>query len=312
MHHGQIQQIRSYFYPEGIVFFIYGHQKGRLAKFQQEETEKSKRHSELKVLKNDLSDLQNYYLRLHNLSLRYKGTLASFESPGETFDYIRRELATTNSGIILNMDFKKEEPFKSGIKRNYELRGIGKFINIYNLLWFLENGPVFYSIEKLTINKIDESEMEKIRASENEAAFNFTMFGYDRKEGPKITEINRDFGTPKKVADLFNYNTIFNNKKSKRHFASQVSKKSTGQITQEPKQLVNSRGLPEINTNCEVLAITPFSVMVKDANGKIVKLRKGDEIFGGNLAQLNTQEGQAIFQFNGGFGNKSVVLTLKN
>jgi hypothetical protein len=295
------------------IFFIYGHQKKLRTQLLEEEKVKSVRLNELRALKNNLSDLQNYYDRLHYISLKYQGTLASFESPGETFDYIRRELATTKSSIKMDMDFITENSFKSMMKRQYEFRGIGKSVDIYRLLWFLENGPVFYKIISLSINKIDESTNETIRPSIDEASFNLTMVGFDRTEGPKITELNRDFGEPIAITNLFNQKTfIKKSEPEKKNYASRpIQKSGEMHLPQKSKKSTNLTGLPEINANCKVLAITPFSVLVRDVNGKHIKLRKGDKIFGGNLAELNTQTGQAVFQFDNTFGNKSVVLTTK-
>ena len=297
------------------IIYIYGFQRNSRNKLQNEKQIKSKQLSELNVLKNDLSQLQNYYSRLHNLSLKYKGTLASFVLPGETFDYIRRELQSTRSTVKLNMDYIKEESFQSVIKRTYEMRGTGKFVDIYNFLWFLENGPVFYSIESITINKIEKSNVaDKNFSNTDEAGFNFSMIGYDRTEGPKITEINRDFGQPKQVANIFNHKNIIKYNKPKpvkKQFAARTEPKARVKTIEKPKKLVNSQGLPEISSDCKVLAITPFSIMLKDERGKIIKLRKGDKIFGGNLAALNTQTGQATFKYDKNFGNKFFVLTFK-
>ncbi len=296
------------------IFYIYGYQRKIRTELQNEKIKKSKRLDELKVLQNDLSELQNYYQRLHDISLKYKGTLASFESPGETFDYIRRELKTMQSSIKLDMDFIKEQPFKSMMKRQYELRGTGKFVDIYNLLWFLENGPVFYKIESISANEIEKSNRENIRLSD-EGSFNLTIVGFDRTEGPKITELNRDFGQPVNIANLYNHKTIFKNKKpkneQKQYAMRTIPKTSETHLSQKPKNKENTLGLPEINTSCQVLAITPFSILLKDAKGKLVKLRKGDKVFEGNLAELNTQSGQAVFKLNNNSGNKSIVLTFK-
>jgi len=297
------------------IFFIYGHQKKISTKLKNEESQKSKRLDELRLLNKDLSELQNYYQRLHYISLKYKGTLASFESPGETFDYIRRELSSTHSNVRLSMDFQKEENFKSMMKRQYELRGTGKFIEIYNLLWFLENGPVFYKIEKLSVNKIDETDNANMKTPNEEASFNFMLVGFDRTQGPKITEINRDFGQPVNIANLFNNLTIKKNKKPKnepKQYAVRTQPKSgVMHLPRKPKNLENPQGLPEVNSNCQVMAITPFSVLFKDAKGKLVKLRKGDKVFGGNLTKLDTQSGKAFFNLSNNSGNKSVVLTLQ-
>ena len=297
------------------MLYIYGYQRKISKNYKIEEIEKSKRLNEFRVLKVNYSELQNYYKRLQTINLRYKGTLTSFESPGETFDYIRRELTSTSSTVKLNMDFIKEDTLQSMIKRQYELQGTGNFVDIYYLLWFLENGPVFYKIESLKVNKIEKTNIEETNISLDEASFNLTMVGFDRKQGPKITEINREFGQPKNMANLFNHKSLFKKKKPKleqKTFAlNNPPKSGVMHLPRNSNKSSNGQGLPEINSSCKVLAITPFSILLKDINGKLVKLRKGDQVFGGNLSELNTQTGQAVFSFYGDLGNKSVILTLK-
>ncbi len=294
------------------TFYIYGYQRKIKTQLIKQEEKKSKRLTELRSLNNDLTHLINYYQRLHYISLKYKGTLASFESPGETFDYIRRELFSTNSSIKLNMDYIDEHGFKSMMKRKYELSGNGKFTDIYRLLWFLENGPVFYQIESLSLTKIDTENNDSFRTGIDEASFNLSMNGFDRTQGPKISEINRDFGTPTEVADIFHKKAVLEKPRTEENKLATITptnKTSKMHLPQQNIAPASASTLPEINSSCQVLAITPFSVVMKDAKGRLIKLRKGDKIFGGNLADLNTQAGQAIFQFDSTFGNKSVILT---
>ncbi len=295
------------------IFFVYGHQKGSLSDLKKEVQMKSARLTELKSLQNDLSELQDYYQRLKEIHLRYKGTLASFVSPGETFDYIRRELEMTNSSIKLDMDFVSEQSFKNMMKRTYDLKGYGKFVDLYEFLWFLENGPVFYAISSLTISEIDASAASNdLLLNVDESAFNISIVGFDRSEGPKITEINRDFGQPMQIAELFKAPKLQKSKAlepEKTHYASRGSVSASPAV--EKAQPKNDKGLPEISSKCQILAITPFSVMIKDEKGKIIKLRKGDDIFGGSLASLDASTGQAVFNYSSSFGNKTVILTLK-
>ena len=299
------------------LFYIYGYQKKIKTRLEEEEKVKSERLSELQILENNLFELQNYYNHLHELSIRYSGTLASFVSPGETFDYIRRETEKTKSSITLNMEFKTEEPFNEMMKRTYELRGSGEFKDIYNLLWFLENGPVFYCVNSLMVEKVDANiVLNDNSLKEDESLFTITVFGFDRKEGPKITELNRDFGNPKPIANLFNNNVYHKSPKikplkpkSKNYYAARnVSRKQPEIKVAKPK---NTRGLPEISSQCQVMAITPFSVLIKNEKGNLIKLRKGDEIFGGNLSSLDARSGQAVFKYNGDFDFKTIVLNLK-
>jgi len=288
----------------GLVY-IYGHQKKILDKLKTEEKQKSERLADLRSLQNDLSELLTYYNQLKENSLRFKGTLASFVSPGETFDYIRRELIRTNSSIKLDMDFENESPFKNMIKRNYTLKGTGKFTDIYNFLWFLENGPVFYNLHSLTIEKMDPSTAADVQYDPTEeASFNFTL--------------NNEYSEPEHIANLLEEIYPIRRAIPERptgHFATNNAptprQRNYTARPQETSKPANTSGLPEINRACEVLAITPFSVLVKDKNGKILKLRKGDKIYGGTLKSLDAKSGKAIFQYNNQSGARTFVLTMQ-
>ncbi|NOZ61465.1 MAG: hypothetical protein GXO74_07265 [Calditrichaeota bacterium] len=301
------------------VIYIYGHQKKLLNKLKAEEKQKSERLADLRSLQNDLTALVNYYKQLKENSLRFKGTLASFVLPGETFDYIRRELIRTNSTIKLDMDFENEEPFKNMIRRNYILKGTGKFTDIYNFFWFLENGPVFYNLGSLTVEKTDQTAVaDALPTPEKEASFNLKLVGYDRKEGPNITEINNEYGEPERIADIFEEiapRSRFAANKPAPRFADNNSApprmKSRTLQPQETAKARNTRDLAKMSNSCEVLAITPFSVLIKDANGKIIKLRKGDKIYGGTLTTLDAKTGKAIFQYDNQPGARTFVLTMQ-
>lgn len=302
----------------GMVY-IYGHQEKILKKLKAEEKQKSERLADLRALMNDLTELQNYYEKLKENSLRFKGTLASFVSPGETFDYIRRELLRTNSTIKLDMDFESESPFKNMIKRNYILKGTGKFVDIYRFLWFLENGPVFYNLSSLTIDNVDPQELaDNILLDPNdEATFNFTLIGYDRKEGPKITEINNEYGEPKLIANIFE--EIAPLKRPVKRASSQNFAKGEAQppkptnffrrVSAPPTRQASAKS--NITSNYEILAITPFSVLLKDATGKTIKVRKGEKFNGGTLASLDAKAGTAVIQYDSQSGARKVVLTMK-
>ena len=297
----------------GLVY-IYGHQKKILDKLSAEEKKKSERLEDLRSLQSDLSELLSYYNQLKENSLRFKGTLASFVSPGETFDYIRRELLRTNSSIKLDMDFESESPFKNMIKRNYNLKGTGKFTDIYSFIWFLENGPVFYNLTSLTVEKLDPTASAEIEFTQaDEATFNFSLIGYDRKEGPKIAEINNEYGEPEHIVNLLEEINPFRKATVKarpsqyaNNSPTPVKRPYTARALETNRQSAAPK-LPEINSACEVLAITPFSVLIKEANGKIVKLRKGDKIYGGTLTSLDAKTGKAIFQYDNSSGSRKVV-----
>jgi hypothetical protein len=175
-------------------------------------------------------------------------------------------------------------------------------------------------LNSLTVEKVDFFSLPEgqLPNPDEEASFNFTLVGYDRKEGPNITEINNEYSEPDVIVNLFNEISPVKRpvvKKTESYYAEARPKPQRARSfinrTQETSKPKNTGGLPEINNSCEVLAITPFSVLIKDATGKIIKLRKGDKIYGGTLTSVDAKSGKAVFQYDNKFGAKTFVLTMQ-
>jgi len=67
-----------------------------------------------------------------------KGVLVSSETPGETFDYLVRELERTKSSFQFDLKNKGRAQKPKLVENQYEFVGDGTFMEAYKLLWFLE------------------------------------------------------------------------------------------------------------------------------------------------------------------------------
>jgi hypothetical protein len=290
-------------------FYLYGHQDSVHQRLLKQKLQKFKQVTELQDLERDLTALNEYYGRLQEISQGKRGLIASKESPGETYDYILREIKRNNSSLDVNLAFEREDSLSSVVRRNYKVDGEGRFTDIYRLLWLLENGPVFYDVQSLSIDRISVSDETEKVTSGAEARFTLSLAGYNRKEGPAISEIVLQNEAPKQMAELIKTSGINVGLQRPKTNALRMAA-AQRPVPAERPALINKSGLPEVSPRSKVLAITPFSIMIVDEKGKVVKLRKGDKIFGGYLREINTQNNQAVFELDNIAGQESLVLTV--
>jgi len=290
-------------------FYLYGHQDNMHERLLKEKLQKFKKLTELQELERDLAALNDYYARLQEISQGKKGAIASHESPGETYDYILREAKRGNSSLDVNLLFEKEDSLASVLRRTYKLSGEGSFADIYRLLWMLENGPVYYDVKSLSITRIEPGENEENKVSGAEARYAISLCGFNRNEGPNIAEMAVQSEAPRQLATLVRGSGV--------KFAAQRTRQGTAKIPAtgqhaavERAPSISRTGLPEISPKSKVLAITAFSVIIENEKGKIVKLRKGDKVFGGYLRDIDTRSNQAVFEIENGAGRESLVLTV--
>ena len=270
--------------------YVFGHQVKLIEALQKESLLKQRRLQDLLALEQDRSSLQEQLVRLEDFRLGKMGTLAAQESPGETFDYLLRELSRTRSGLDVNFSLKSQDVFLTLARRTYEISGSGSFSDFYKLLWFLESGPIFYDVHHL---EMEIAESEAGRGRSQEVNFLLTFNGYDRAEGPAITGVNSQLDATPLIADLVNARPPVTGKRQRQDAP------SPSQIpVQPPKRPIvrqNNEGLPEVGIRTQVLAIMPGVAVLKDQSGRMVRLKPGDRVFGGTLSEINAKEGTVQF-----------------
>jgi hypothetical protein len=295
----------------GMAYFIYVKQEKSLDRLTRQQKQKTAQVEELYNMESEQTTLVEQYQHLKDISLGKLGTLASNESPGETFDYVLRELKKTRSSLILNLEFISHDSLNNYCRNAYELSGMGKFADVYELLWFLENGPIFYDIRSIKIER-KKQDLE-IQSVDADITFSIDVWGFDKNEGMDIVEVTRVQGEPKVLTELVA------NHIGQALDVKKVEKRPKIESTAPVKQAKapptidpNPEGLPVVTADSEVLAITPRSVIVKNADGKTVKLSRGDRILGGKLNEIDLQSGRAVFSTISNGSPISLVLTAKN
>ncbi len=290
----------------GGYFYYHGHQNKVIAKLQADKEKKNERLDELKMYEKQLVQSYSYYNHLQEINSGKNGIIASNESPGETYDYILREIKKSGLALELNLTYEKEDSVSNVLRRIYSIEGLGRFVDVYKLLWFLENGPVFYGINNLNMDRATAEEKAKSPVQGN-TKFSLTLESFNRQDGPKLADIVRHEGKPKDLAQLVQVKFI----KLANSSVAPVkrSKPKTTRVRPSLRRM-NPSGLPVVSAQTTIMAITPNSILIKDSRGKLIKLRKGDQVYGGYLKEINTAYDQAIFEINNGNGSRKLVLNV--
>ena len=292
-------------------YYVYGHQGKSLDKLLKVKATKTKELEQLRKLEKDIIEMQNYLTRLIEISEGKEGVLVSEESPGETYDYILRELKRTNSSLYTSLSYVKKDTISMVERSIYELKGEGKFADLYKLLWFMENGPVFYSLKSLEIDRFDTDNEKLSKTLHSEVNFLINLESFNQEKGPKLSEMSHVTGEPQKVAHLIKkLNTKFT---SNLHQQPSYTAPKTASYTRTQHKSgytnINPTS-PKVTSTSQLLAVTRSSVLIKTGNGKTLKLRKGDKINGGYLRDIKPSNSQAIFEMRTNTGSTSLVLTV--
>lgn len=270
----------------GGSYYIYGVQSEEHNKLLIENKQKTQRVHELQNMQTEMNKLLKYYNHLRDTSLSKMGALAENESPGETFDYILRELLQTNSSLQVNLKFVKQDSFNTLMRRIYEINGEGKFTDFYNMLWFLENGPIYYDIKSVTFEKLTAEKKSKSK-SKSESRFNMLVWGFNRKEGLNMIKLTRKKGEPIKIASLISNKGYSPGTIIQSEHNIESDKSSNLIISSKSKR-------PVVNEETEILAITPNSFLIRANTGQTLRLKMGDKIKGGVVKQIDVQNGRIV------------------
>ncbi len=293
-------------------FYIWGVQDKKLDQLMTDNKRKQDRIETLEYRRHRRNELEKTYQHLRDISMGKLGALSNNESPGETFDYILRELRQTGSGLLINQDYIREETFQSVKRHIYEISGVADFPDIYKLVWFLENGPIYYDIKALQVDRATPNDTE---FSQRNCNFTMQLWGFKRDHGGiDIRDVIRKKDNPASM------NTLVSNSVSQAFDQLNVQRTShrpgkalepSTQPEQKPESTKprNVNGLPEINPNTRLLAVTSQSVVVRDQTGKMVKLREGDPVFQGMVQSIDVRNGAASFLIRSGGRSQVVTLT---
>lgn len=300
-------------------YYVFGVQRAAERKLAAEVAIKQDRVNDLQALQSDKTRLELEYARLEELHSGKKGVLASHETPGETYDYINRELSRIGSSLEVNLTLDKTDEFSSMQRRHYEVYGTGRFHELYHLIWFFENGPLFYNIQSLKVQRQDQPSQDK-RALKGEVQFSLRVCGYNRPDGPEIIGISREDGGLQPVAELVTNRIARVSVETQKSETMRQDEFKTAEKSGRERMPVSALttpattgGLPDIASGTSVLAVTANSALIKDSRGKIVRVRIGDRVHLGQVSEINAKTGQVVFDLaESGRPSRITLSTQKN
>ena len=300
------------------VYWVFGHQTRVHTRLVKEKAEKAKKLKELQYLDDSRTELDEYLQRLLKVGEGARGVLVSSETPGETFDYLVRELNRGNSSI--QFDLKSQGSIKKPKLSisNYEVSGEGKFVDAYKLLWFVENGPAFYRVDGFEIRRLETTEFrESYLPTHAEVSFMLRLSAFQRDGGAKIKILNLEENQSKSLANMFEVSAHSRQRvkkvtpaKRQERIAPQETAKPSPNLAAQARSRKNTSGLPEITKSTKLLAMTPHWVLVQTQSGKTLKIRKGEKVYGGYLSEIRTNSNQVVFQINQGTRAENIVLSV--
>jgi hypothetical protein len=286
-------------------YYVFGVQMQAEKRLTAEVELKNSRVDDLQSLYSDRTQLEKEYARLQELNSGKKGFIASHETPGETFDYIQRELERVRSSLTVNLSLNSTDQFAGVSKRKYEIFGTGRFVDLYHLIWFLESGPLFYSIQSVKLERTPALEgrpMEK-----GLVRFSLQVDSYNRPEGPKIAEISSENTGVTSVAELVTNRIVKTVAPAAESAGTAPVALAEARVTEQ----LNRENLPEISNGSVVMAVTTHGALVRDNHGKMIRLRTGDRVHLGRVREVNAQMGRVVIDIENRNRPTQITLTTK-
>jgi len=207
--------------------------------------------------------------RLANLNKRVVPAV----TPSESYRYLISILKY--SGMMdFDMLFQGTKD-ANGYRYNvYNLKGEGPFYKIYEFVTYLEKGPLFYKIEKLTLRMVEEKDKETM-VYQIIVPFEMEIWALfaDVPDLPPIKRTLANVRVPRATNPFYPY--IYRDLPA------------------------NTDNLPEVE-RADLKAIVNNKVLIADAEGNIHELKEGDKVYLGYLKTIDSDNNEARFILNKG------------
>lgn len=203
---------------------------------------------------------------------------------GKTYEYFST-LIERSGGVKLNMVYQGPQAKGNYGYNVYNLRGEGKFGNLYKFLWHLENGRKLFKVNMLTMKGLEVAASET-SAGDLLVTFEMTVHAFYAT----ISELAKPTG---EQAALPNY------------------------VSQDPFEPVITANLPPNKTNLieiersDLKAVIPGKAFIIDQSNIFRTLEPGDEVYLGYVTKLLVDEGKIECTLNKGGIIEKVELKIR-
>lgn len=207
--------------------------------------------------------------------------IPAVESPDLSYAYFDKLAKRFSPSLDYRFKADKQEQ-KGQLKENrYTLKGKGSFSDISRFLHAIENSPAYFRIHRLHLeqeeNWLTITVENPTYSWEKEITFTMEISGYSTQKGCK-----EDFHIPANYVRHPEY-ALFSPPQSF------LRKLSTGISIGSEDDSQNE--LPRILAEAFLVAISGDVAYLRDSHGELQSLRQGDEIFEGEVTQVNIEEG---------------------
>lgn len=251
--------------------------------------------ADIKRIDEELSNTPNLLHEYNSLSTAVAETKKRWESrskeippednTGKTYAYFS-SLIEKSGGLKLNMVYQGLQAKDNYGYNAYNLRGEGRFSNLYKFLWHIENGRKLFKIGALTMKGIEVPLTDKDRPGELVVTFEMTVHAFFAAI-PELSKPN----TSKEEEPTY--------------------------LGSNPFDPVITANLPPNKNNLveiersDLKAVIPGRAFVLDQNQQFRILETGDEVYLGYVTRISSEQGKIECTLNKGGIIENVELKIR-
>lgn len=213
------------------------------------------------------AEMKEILRELQEEAIRIRKVIPKYNDPSQTYQYLIRISELYAPDITFDFRTMTGGGKNEASYNEYTISGTSTFESLYNLIYQLENQPLLYTVESLTITGATSQEPGLIR-------FSFAIRAYyDNQNGTELNEIPlHNLMIPQVNSDPF-YPKIHSPQ-------------------EEPQP-----GLLDID-NITIIGLSPDMVFVQDTEGRIHVLEPQDRVSYGYLDYIDWEKQAAVFKIN--------------
>ena len=209
--------------------------------------------------------------------------LMTEDSPGQTFSYLNEILDFPEASITFDFTFLGRVDSTKYSQNSYALTGEGDFRNLYNFIWYIEQGQPFYAISDLEIQGDAGLRPPDEDYDGDRVKFDMTLVGCF---SPK-SQVTENFYIQDMVAPMPNFNSF-------RPLIQDVLAPNKSGLFEVEGAILRGLGYQE--------------AFLVDRGGKFHILQEGDRVFHGFLSRVDLDRNRVEFTLDkGGIPEKIVM-----
>ena len=217
-------------------------------------------------------------VQLNRLKARWqarKQIVPASDTPSKTLVYLQGLLKSADANLSYDFLFKGRRDETGYSVNRYVVAGEGGFRDLYKLIWHLEQGRRFYSIDHMEVSYQESG----------------TRPGSSRWDWIDYTLVLRSFFEPRsRVEDL---PAIGDASRPGIRIYNPFRPRITQALPSNRAGLLNISG-------AKLIALTPETAYISNTAGKMYTLKQGDRVYLGRIKQIDMVRNRVVFELNKG------------